>query len=111
MKFLNVLFILAAALFSGVNSSCLLTQASPVNEQYNLPYLTQNSCISFTVGSGTGCSWMCSYCAQQLGTNNYYFTDGVCKYDPNQGGCVGSPQSGVQYTCCSAGDQRTFSKK
>ena len=68
----------------------------------NLPHLTQNNCVSFTVGTGTGCSWMCNYCAQQLGTNNYYFEDGVCKYDPVQGGCVGTPQSSVQYTCCSA---------
>jgi hypothetical protein len=102
MKFLNILFILAAALFSNANSSCLLEQASPINEQYGLPYLTQNSCVSFTVGSGTGCSWMCNYCAQQLGTNNYYFTDGVCKYDSVQGSCVGNPQTGVTYTCCSA---------
>jgi hypothetical protein len=55
-------------------------------------------CVTFSVGAGTGCAWMCSYCAQQLGTNNYYFTDGVCKYQT--GGCAGSPQSGVQYTCC-----------
>jgi hypothetical protein len=89
MKFLNLLFIIVSSI---LNSSCL------VNEQYNL---TQNSCVSFTVGSGTGCSWMCNYCAQQLGTNNYYFTDGVCKYDLVQGDCVGSPQTGVTYTCCS----------
>jgi hypothetical protein len=60
---------------------------------------TPNSCIMFTVGSGTGCDWMCSYCANQLGTTNYYFTDGVCKYE--SGGCVGSPVSGNSYTCCS----------
>jgi hypothetical protein len=58
-----------------------------------------NSCISFTIASGTGCDWMCSYCANQLGTNNYYFTDGVCIYQT--GGCVGSPQVGKQYSCCS----------
>ena len=95
MKFLNLLFIIVSSI---LNSSCL------VNEQYNL---TQNSCVSFTVGSGTGCSWMCNYCAQQLGTNNYYFTDGVCKYDLVQGDCVGSPQTGITYTCCST----SFSKK
>jgi len=60
----------------------------------------QNNCLSFTVSSGTGCAWMCSYCANSLGTNNYYFTDGVCTYQA--GGCVGNPQSGVTYTCCSA---------
>lgn len=58
-----------------------------------------NSCVQFTVSSGTGCAWMCSYCANQLGTNNYYFTDGVCTYQT--GGCVGNPIAGKQYTCCS----------
>ena len=61
--------------------------------------LPQNNCITFTVGSGTGCDWMCSYCASQLGTNNYYFVDGVCSYQ--SGGCVGSPVVGKQYSCCS----------
>ena len=60
---------------------------------------SSNGCTTFTVGSGTGCDWMCNYCANQLGTNNYYFTDGVCKYE--SGGCVGSPVSGNSYTCCS----------
>ena len=58
-----------------------------------------NGCISFSVSSGTGCAWMCNYCANNLGTNNYYFTNGVCSYQ--SGGCVGNPQAGVQYTCCS----------
>jgi hypothetical protein len=58
-----------------------------------------NGCISFSVSSGTGCAWMCNYCANNLGTNNYYFTNGVCSYQ--SGGCVGNPQVGVQYTCCS----------
>ena len=61
-------------------------------------HLTQNNCVTFTVGEGTGCSWMCNYCANSLGTSNYYFTDGVCTYQA--GGCVGSPVAGVQYTCC-----------
>jgi hypothetical protein len=60
-----------------------------------------NNCIQFTVGSGTGCDWMCNYCANQLGTYNYYFTDNVCTYQEGQG-CVGSPVAGKQYTCCSA---------
>lgn len=59
-----------------------------------------NGCVSFQVGSGTGCDWMCNYCANQLGTNNYYFTTPVCTYET--GGCVGSPQAGVTYTCCAA---------
>ena len=57
-----------------------------------------DNCISFTVGEGTGCSWMCEYCQNNLDTTNYYFTDGVCKYEEN--GCVGNPQAGVTYTCC-----------
>jgi hypothetical protein len=59
------------------------------------------SCISFTVTQGTGCAWMCNYCANQLGTNNYYFTDNVCTYKEGVG-CVGSPYAGVSYTCCSS---------
>jgi hypothetical protein len=62
---------------------------------------TPNNCVTFSVTQGTGCAWMCSYCANQLGTNNYYFTDNVCTYQ--QGiGCVGNPLAGVSYTCCSA---------
>jgi hypothetical protein len=59
----------------------------------------KNQCIQFTVGSGTGCDWMCNYCATQLGTNNYYFTDNVCTYQQGEG-CVGSPVAGKSYTCC-----------
>ena len=40
---------------------------------------------------------MCNYCSNQLGTNNYYFTDNVCTYK--------SGIAGVKYTCCSAGDE------
>jgi len=60
-----------------------------------------NQCVQFSVSSGTGCAWMCNYCATQLGTNNYYFTDGVCTYQQDQG-CVGNPIVGNIYTCCSA---------
>lgn len=62
--------------------------------------LPQNNCVTFTVGSGTGCAWMCTYCANALGTDNYYFTTPVCAYEP--GGCIGNPIAGNQYTCCSA---------
>jgi len=58
-----------------------------------------NSCVTFQVGQGTGCSWMCNYCANTLGTNSYYFTTPVCTYQPGVG-CIGTPQSGVSYTCC-----------
>jgi hypothetical protein len=61
--------------------------------------MKQENCVSFSVGQGTGCSWMCEYCQNELGTSNYYFTDGVCTYE--EGGCTGSPQVGVTYTCCS----------
>ena len=60
-----------------------------------------NGCVSFSVSSGTGCAWMCNYCANQLGTNNYYFTDGVCSYQEGVG-CVGNPIAGKTYTCCSS---------
>lgn len=43
---------------------------------------------------------MCSWCAQQLQTDNYYWESGVCTYQ--NGGCVGSPLAGVEYTCCRA---------
>jgi len=59
----------------------------------------KNNCITFTVSQGTGCAWMCNYCSNQLGTNNYYFTDNVCTYQ--QGiGCIGNPLAGKSYTCC-----------
>jgi len=59
-----------------------------------------NKCITFTVGQGTGCQWMCDYCAAQLDTANYYFTTPVCSYSGT--GCVGNPVAGQQYSCCSA---------
>jgi len=59
-----------------------------------------NNCVQFSVTSGTGCAWMCNYCASQLATNNYYFTDGVCTYQEGQG-CVGNPIAGKTYSCCS----------
>ena len=62
--------------------------------------MPQSSCVSLQVASGTGCAWMCDYCANQLGTNNYYFTDGVCTYEST--GCQGNPMAGKTYTCCSS---------
>ena len=47
--------------------------------------IKQNNCVSFTVSQGTGCSWMCEYCQNELGTTNYYFTDGVCNYECKNG--------------------------
>jgi hypothetical protein len=65
-----------------------------------------NGCITFTLGQGTGCEWMCNYCATNLGTNNYYFTGNppVCTYQSSTNGCVGSPVSGQSYTCCAASE-------
>ena len=60
------------------------------------------NCVSFSVGAGTGCAWLCQYCENALGTTNYYFTNDVCTYQQGQG-CVGNPEQGVQYTCCSVG--------
>ena len=62
--------------------------------------LVPSNCIQFSVEAGTGCAWMCNYCANSLGTFNYYFTDNVCVYQT--GGCVGNPIAGKTYTCCAA---------
>jgi hypothetical protein len=59
----------------------------------------QGNCISFQLSPGTGCAWMCNYCANNLGTNNYYFQPAVCTYQSGVG-CVGNPQTGVTYQCC-----------
>lgn len=83
------LFAAVLSLFAAVNAT-EVTKAS-------------NGCVSFSVSSGTGCAWMCNYCAGALGTNNYYFTTDVCKYEQGTG-CVGNPQAGVTYTCCAAGE-------
>lgn len=76
-----------------------LSVALPTDEEYcNMePY--PNACVQFTVSQGTGCAWMCNYCANVLGTYNYYFTDGVCQYQQGVG-CVGNPLAGKTYTCC-----------
>lgn len=68
-------------------------------------FMSSNNCITFSVTQGTGCAWMCNYCASQLGTANYYFTDSVCTYQQGSG-CVGSPYAGVPYTCCSTSIQQ-----
>ena len=69
------------------------------NSQNSCPEL-YSGCITFKIGQGTGCDWMCNYCAEKLGTNNYYFIDGICKY--KLAGCQGNPFTGINYTCCTA---------
>ncbi len=90
MKFITALVTLAS--FLGLSAACTPNATLPLIQP-------ANNCVSFSVGPGTGCAWMCNYCANALSTNNYYFTNGVCTYQT--GGCVGNPQSGVTYTCCS----------
>lgn len=87
---------LITTLITAVVGLIAITDARPPVDYNAAP---ANNCVSFSVGAGTGCAWMCSYCAGALGTNNYYFTNGVCMYQT--GGCVGNPQTGVTYTCCS----------
>lgn len=90
MRFFSIFLTLASlyvVAFSQSNNDCLVNEEKP------------NGCVTFSVSSGTGCAWMCNYCATQLGTNNYYFTDGVCSYQQGQG-CVGNPTAGKTYTCC-----------
>lgn len=51
---------------------------------------------------GSSCAYMCQWCAEQLGTSNYYWQDSVCTW--NGSGCTGiTPQAGIPYTCCKAG--------
>ncbi len=115
MKLLTKLFLFAITLTcvidveAGKKTKCtaeksVVASQSPSAQTYNIDstgtLISSNSCVTFSVSSGTGCAWMCNYCATQLGTNNYYFTNGVCTYQQGAG-CVGNPQAGVKYTCCS----------
>ena len=90
------LLLLVLALFSNANAY-----------DDNLKPRVVDGCYSFTVGQGTGCQYLCQLCSNQLGTDNYYFTDSVCTYESGIG-CVGNPLAGKQYTCCSAGDVNEY---
>ena len=90
------LLAIAAAVSVAASNAFSATAAVAPTATPNSP----NGCVSFQVSAGTGCAWMCNYCATTLGTTNYYFTDNVCTYET--GGCVGNPQVGVVYTCCTA---------
>ena len=99
MRFFRLFISLAAVFFSNkyvVNG----TRDKICDLDADKHLISSNSCVQFSVTSGTGCAWMCNYCANQLGTNNYYFTDNVCTYQEGQG-CVGNPIAGKTYTCCS----------
>lgn len=86
LNFLTLPMVLYAYFVSNMNSTWV--------EKYEI-----SPCLTFTVGSGTGCDWMCNYCASKLGPS-YYFTTDVCQY--GSGGCVGNPVAGESYTCCEA---------
>lgn len=90
---------IVVAFFTFVMSVISATNSGNCVSEQSIPSNPKNNCVSFSVSSGTGCAWMCNYCASQLGTNNYYFTTDVCTYQT--GGCVGNPIAGVTYTCCS----------
>ena len=94
LKYIAALFSLFSV-SNGLNSREVSLVYGSLNGLSNV----SNNCVSFSVSVGTGCAWMCNYCANQLGTNNYYFTDNICTYQ--SGGCVGNPSVGVSYTCCS----------
>ena len=109
--FLLILAVHAASAYAAASAStvavagvCAAVDGAQAAAQ--APSIT-NQCISFTVGPGTGCAWMCDHCAAALGPA-YYFPDGVCAYQA--GGCAGSPQAGVTYTCCSAARMATAQK-
>ena len=89
LRYIITLLALAASFTSAIHENYTQVGITPVN-----------NCIQFSVASGTGCAWMCNYCANSLGTFNYYFTDNVCTYQQGQG-CVGNPIAGKSYTCCS----------
>ena len=96
MNIIKGLFILCTIFRSNAQYRELIFDNYQNIDEYNV----SNNCITFTVSQGTGCQWMCEYCANALGTNNYYFTDSVCTYQQGSG-CAGNPQAGVTYTCCS----------
>lgn len=85
-------------LIHNVLSFLFMSVASSKKHFHNRNYEVSNGCVTFYVGSGTGCAWMCNYCASALDTNNYYFTDNVCMYQDS--GCIGNPVAGNSYTCC-----------
>ena len=84
----------------GFFTSLMVILFTSVNSKfYTCDNCLTTNCVTFSVSQGTGCEWMCNYCANKLETDNYYFLDNVCTYQ--QGiGCVGNPYAGASYTCC-----------
>ena len=64
----------------------------------NKKKLSNEDCITFTIGESTSCQYMCDYCSENLGTTNFYFTDWICKN--RNGMCSGDPMPWETYTCC-----------
>ena len=59
---------------------------------------SNDHCITFSIGDGPGCQYMCDYCAENLGTIDFYFTDWICTN--KNGVCTGEPMPWETYTCC-----------
>ncbi len=99
---ISKLLLLFLALFSRLAAP---VSSQVVSSQVPQAIVGSNNCYTFTVGQGTGCQYLCNLCSNQLGTDNYYFTDNVCTYDSSLGYCTGNPQQYKQYTCCAAGEE------
>ena len=87
-----------SALHESLRSTLWSTVGNPSFRQQSFVSTMLTNCVTFSVAAGTGCQWMCQYCAEKLGTASYYFTDNVCHYGTS--GCEGNPMAGVNYTCC-----------
>ena len=64
----------------------------------NIGKVNGQDCITFAIGDGTGCQFMCDYCSENLGTTKFYFTDWICQN--KNGMCTGEPIPWETYTCC-----------
>ena len=72
----------------------------PIILANNKIYNSDSYCITFMTGGEISCESMCNYCFENLGTNNFYFTDWICQ---NQNGrCIGDPSPYEEYTCCTS---------
>ena len=60
MKITQILIGLCAASYQMINGQ----QCKEISAVQKI--MPQSSCVSLQVASGTGCAWMCDYCANQL---------------------------------------------